>query len=312
MEFKHVPVLLKESIEGLNIDENGIYVDCTVGAGGHSKEILKRLTKGKLIAIDQDVEALDAAKVNLAQWAGQVDFVHSNFSRLDEILREKNIDRVDGILMDIGVSSYQLDRDERGFSYHAEAQLDMRMDAEADIPTAADIVNTYDLEGLSRIFYEYGEERWSKRIAEFIVNERVNRNIKTTGDLVEIIKKAVPKKARMDKHPARKVFQALRIEVNGELKVLEDGLRQAVKNLAVGGRLCIIDFHSLEDRIVKELFKEMASDCICPPGLPVCICNHKKEVRLVNRKPIVPGEEEIINNPRARSAKLRIVEKLED
>ncbi len=311
MEFKHIPVLLNESIEGLNIDENATYVDCTVGAGGHSKEILKRLTKGKLIAIDQDIEALDAAKANLAQWAGQVDFVHSNFNRLDEILREKNIDKVQGILMDIGVSSYQLDRDDRGFSYHAEAVLDMRMDAEAEIPTAADIINTYDQEALSRIFYEYGEERWSKRIAEFIVKERAETKIRTTGDLVEIIKKAVPKKARMDKHPARKVFQALRIEVNGELQALKTGLRQAVNNLSAGGRLCVIDFHSLEDRIVKELFKEMASDCICPPGLPVCICNHKKEVNLVNRKPIVPGEKEIRENPRARSAKLRIVEKLE-
>lgn len=311
MEFKHLPVLLKESIEGLKINPEGTYVDCTVGAGGHSKEILKRLTKGKLIAIDQDIEALDAAKVNLAKWAEQVDFVHANFRQIEDILLDRNIKYVDGILMDIGVSSYQLDNAERGFSYHSNAELDMRMDSNSEGIDAKEIVNTYKEEKLTSIFYEYGEERWAKRISKFIVEERSNIEIQTTGDLVEIIKKAIPKKARMDKHPAKKVFQALRIEVNGELDALKIGMRSAVKHLAPGGRLCIIDFHSLEDRIVKEEFKRMASDCICPPGLPVCICGHKKEVKLITRKPIVPSEQEEMDNPRSRSAKLRIIEKLE-
>lgn len=310
MEFQHIPVLLKETIEGLNIREDGTYVDCTVGGGGHSREIVKALTSGRLIAIDQDIEALDAAKANLAPWAERIRFVHANFKDLDLVLDRLSIKDVDGILMDIGVSSYQLDQGERGFSYHQEAKLDMRMDQEADIPTAADIIRTYSKEDLSRIIYEYGEDRWADRIAEFIVEARKNQAIESTGDLVDIIKRAVPKGARMDKHPARQVFQALRIEVNHELEVLDETLQKAVDHLKPGGRLCVIDFHSLEDRIVKNTFKRMASKCICPPELPVCICGHQKEVKWIHRKPVEASPEEAKANPRARSAKLRIVEKL--
>lgn len=312
MEFQHTPVLLQETLKGLNIQEDGTYVDCTVGGGGHSKEIVKALTSGRLIAIDQDVEALDAAKVNLAPWAEHVRFVHANFKDLDHILDDLSINRVEGILMDIGVSSYQLDQGERGFSYHQDAELDMRMDRSADIPTAKDILKTYSKEDLSRIIYEYGEDRWADRIAAFIVDARKNQPIENTADLVDIIKRAVPKGARLDKHPARQVFQALRIEVNHELDVLAESLQKAVNRLEVGGRLCVIDFHSLEDRIVKNAFKQMATGCICPPDFPVCVCGHHPEIKWINRKPIEASSEEAKSNPRARSAKLRIVEKLGD
>ncbi|WP_053943233.1 16S rRNA (cytosine(1402)-N(4))-methyltransferase RsmH [Kallipyga gabonensis] len=312
MEFQHTPVLLQETLKGLNIQGDGTYVDCTVGGGGHSKEIVKALTSGRLIAIDQDVEALDAAKVNLAPWAEHVRFVHANFKDLDHILVDLSINRVEGILMDIGVSSYQLDQGERGFSYHQDAELDMRMDRSADIPTAKDILKTYSKEDLSRIIYEYGEDRWADRIATFIVEARKNRPIENTADLVDIIKRAVPKGARLDKHPARQVFQALRIEVNHELDVLAESLQKAVNRLEVGGRLCVIDFHSLEDRIVKNAFKQMATGCICPPDFPVCVCGHHPEIKWINRKPIEASSEEAKSNPRARSAKLRIVEKLGD
>ena len=310
MEY-HIPVLLKETIEGLNIHPDGTYVDCTVGGGGHSKEILKKLNKGRVIAIDKDAEALDAAKVNLAPWAGQIVFVHDNFHHLDAILKEAGIEKVQGLLMDLGVSSHQLDEGRRGFSFHQDAPLDMRMNQEEEIPTAKDIVNTYSQEDLTRIFYDYGEERWAKRIAEFIVKARSKEEIGSTDQLVNIIKASIPEKARQRKHPARKVFQALRIEVNHELQVLEETLQSAVDHLAPRGRICVITFHSLEDRIVKNQFKKMATDCLCPPELPVCICGHRKEIQLVNRKPILAGPEEGKGNPRARSAKLRIAEKLE-
>lgn len=310
MEY-HIPVLLKETIEGLDIHPDGTYVDCTVGGGGHTKEILKRLDKGKVIAIDQDAEALDAAKVNLAPWTDRVLFVHENYSHLDAILTERGIDQVQGILMDLGVSSHQLDEGRRGFSFHQSAPLDMRMDQEAEIPTAKEIVNSYSEEDLTRIFYDYGEERWAKRIAEFIVEARSKEKIERTDQLVNIIKASIPKKARQNQHPARKVFQALRIEVNHELQVLEQTLQSAVDHLAPRGRICVITFHSLEDRIVKDQFKKMATDCLCPPELPVCVCGHRKEIKLVNRRPISAGAEEGMKNPRARSAKLRIAEKLE-
>lgn len=307
----HVPVLLKESIEGLHIHSDGIYVDCTVGGGGHSKEILKKLNKGKVIAIDRDIEALDAAKVNLAPWADRINFVHDNFNHLDAILKEQGVEKVQGILMDLGISSHQVDEGIRGFSYKKDAPLDMRMDQNADIPTAADIVNSYSKKDLTRIFYEYGGERWAKRIAEFIVKARSKEKIESTFQLVSIIKASIPKKARQNKHPAKKVFQALRIEVNNELQALDDTLQTAVDHLAPRGRICVITFHSLEDRIVKQQFKKMATDCICPPELPVCVCGHHKEIKLINRKPISAGEVERKNNPRSRSAKLRIAEKLE-
>lgn len=311
MEFKHIPVLLKECLEGLDIKEDGTYLDATIGGGGHSYEIIKRLGTGLLVGMDQDEEALKAAAEKLSPYKDKLILIHNNFSNMDQSLKDIGIEKLDGVLMDIGVSSYQLDNPERGFSYHEEGLLDMRMNCNAEVPTAADIVNNYSQEDLTDIFYKYGEERWSKRIAEFIVDRRRTKKLETSFDLVEVIKKAIPKKVRMqDKHPARRVFQALRIEVNGELDRLESGLRQAVDHLKPTGRLCVISFHSLEDRIVKNTFKEMATDCICPPGLPVCSCNHKKEVLLINKRPICAMEEELALNPRARSAKLRIVEKI--
>ncbi|MFM1583746.1 16S rRNA (cytosine(1402)-N(4))-methyltransferase RsmH, partial [Helcococcus ovis] len=261
MKFNHEPVLLKETIEALNIKENGIYVDCTVGGAGHSIEILKRMgSEGRLVAIDQDEEALLAASNRLQGYKNQVYFIKCNYAYLGKILDELSIDKVDGVLMDIGVSSHQLDEKERGFSYHQDAELDMRMDKDQEL-TARYIVNNYDKDDLEKIFWQYGEEKWGMRIAEFIIEARKDREIVTTFDLVEIIKAAVPKKARVDKHPAKKIFQALRIEVNKELDVLETGIQSAVERLKQGGRLAIITFHSLEDRIVKNNFKELSRGC---------------------------------------------------
>ncbi len=311
MAFEHIPVLLKETIDGLNINPDGIYVDCTVGGGGHSEEIVKRLNYGRLIAIDQDEEALEASRIRLRPWERQITFIHGNFANLEDILRSLSISQVDGILMDIGVSSYQLDEGERGFSYHENAVLDMRMDQSKDTLTAKDIVNTYSVDQLSQVIWDYGEERWGKRIAEFIVNERQDHSIETTYDLVEVIKKAIPKKVRMqDKHPAKRVFQALRIEVNQELHVLEQALDASIKVLAKKGRLCVISFHSLEDRIVKNKLREAATGCLCPSDFPVCVCGHEAEVKLVNRKPITATEDELEVNTRSRSAKLRVIEKI--
>lgn len=312
MGFDHIPVLLDETITGLNINPDGIYVDCTVGGGGHSEEILKRLNHGSLIAIDQDTEALEVARVHLRPWADQVIFVHANFKDLKDILKNLSIEKVDGIILDIGVSSHQLDDGERGFSYHEDALLDMRMDQEnSNLLTAKEIVNTYSEEELSQIFWDYGEERWGKRIADFIVRAREEREINTTLELVEIIKRAIPKKVRMqDKHPARKVFQALRIEVNQELEVLKKVLMDGVDVLNTRGRFCVITFHSLEDRIVKQTFKTQSLDCICPPDFPVCVCDKESEVKIINKKPITAKEDELDRNPRSRSAKLRIVEKI--
>ncbi|MFM1515017.1 16S rRNA (cytosine(1402)-N(4))-methyltransferase RsmH [Helcococcus ovis] len=310
MKFNHEPVLLKETIEALNIKENGIYVDCTVGGAGHSIEILKRMgSEGRLVAIDQDEEALLAASNRLQGYKNQVYFIKCNYAYLGKILDELSIDKVDGVLMDIGVSSHQLDEKERGFSYHQDAELDMRMDKDQEL-TARYIVNNYDKDDLEKIFWQYGEEKWGMRIAEFIIEARKDREIVTTFDLVEIIKAAVPKKARVDKHPAKKIFQALRIEVNKELDVLETGIQSAVERLKQGGRLAIITFHSLEDRIVKNNFKELSRGCTCPSEFPVCVCNRKEIIKVINKRPITATEEELKNNNRSRSAKLRVCEKL--
>ncbi|MFM1581788.1 16S rRNA (cytosine(1402)-N(4))-methyltransferase RsmH [Helcococcus bovis] len=310
MKFNHEPVLLKETLEALNIKENGIYVDCTVGGAGHSIEILKRMgSEGRLVAIDQDEEALIAASNRLRDYKDQVYFIKCNYAYLGKILDELSIDKVDGVLMDIGVSSHQLDEGERGFSYHQEAELDMRMDKDQEL-TARYIVNNYDKDDLEKIFWQYGEEKWGMRIAEFIIEARKEKEIITTFDLVEIIKAAIPKKARLDKHPAKKIFQALRIEVNKELDVLETGIQSSVERLKQGGRLAIITFHSLEDRIVKNNFKELSKGCTCPPEFPVCVCNRREVIKVINKKPITATEEELKNNNRSRSAKLRVCEKL--
>lgn len=307
----HIPVLLEETISALAIRPDGCYVDATVGGGGHAKEIVKQIASGRLLALDQDEEALAEARTKLAPWAEHITFVHSNFRHLGNVLEEQNMPEVDGILMDIGVSSHQLDTGERGFSYHSDAPLDMRMDRQADVPTAKEIVNTYSEQQLTDLFYRYGEERWSKRIAQFIVVERGAKPLETSFDLVKVIQKAIPKKVRMqDKHPARRVFQALRIEVNHELDALESGLEQAASHLALHGRLCIITFHSLEDRIVKNAFRRLAEGPTLPAGLPIRACDYASDFRICTRKPIEASKEEQERNPRARSAKLRVLERI--
>lgn len=310
MRFEHIPVLLQEVIEGLNIKEDGIYVDGTLGGAGHSYEIAKRLKTGMLIGIDQDINAINKAKETLKDFSNKVIFVHDNYANIDQILEDLKIDKVDGILLDLGVSSHQLDEKERGFSHNKDAPLDMRMNRGKNF-SAWDVVNKYSKKDLERIIWEYGEERWAKRIAQFIVNERRKKSIDTTLQLVDIIKNAIPKKVRMEgQHPAKKTFQAIRIEVNKELEVLKLAIPSINKVLNKGGRLCIITFHSLEDRIVKETFKELNKDCICPPEFPICVCDKKRELKIITKKPIIPAEKEIAENPRARSAKLRIGERV--
>ncbi|HHQ4156120.1 TPA: 16S rRNA (cytosine(1402)-N(4))-methyltransferase RsmH [Clostridium perfringens] len=310
MEFKHVSVLLDECINALNIKEDGIYVDCTLGGAGHSSEIVKRLSSdGRLIGFDQDKDALKATGERLKDYKN-VTYVHSNFYAIYDVLTDLGIDGVDGILMDLGVSSYQLDNGERGFSYMQDAPLDMRMNRENEF-SAYEIVNTYSEEELYRIIKEYGEEKFAKRIASFIVKNREEKNIETTLELVEIIKAAIPAKARREgPHPAKRTFQAIRIEVNKELEIISKTILDGVKKLNKGGRMAIITFHSLEDRIVKNTFKELANPCTCPSEFPVCVCNRKPEVKLISRKPIEASKEELEFNPRSRSAKLRIIEKL--
>lgn len=311
MSFSHIPVLLEETIAALSIRPDGFYVDATVGGGGHAIEIVKRLSTGRLLALDQDEEALASAKHRLEPWAEKTTFVHTNFRLLGKVLDEYDMPKADGILMDIGVSSYQLDTAERGFSYHNDAPLDMRMDQHADVQTAKDIVNTYSEQELTNLFYRYGEERWSKRIAQFIVVERGAKPLETSFDLVKVIQKAIPKKVRMqDKHPARRVFQALRIEVNHELDVLEKGLKQASEHLAPGGRLCVITFHSLEDRLVKNAFRQLAEGPQLPADLPIKAYEYASPFRVNTRKPIEASLQEKEENPRARSAKLRVLERL--
>ena len=309
MEFKHISVLLNETIEGLNIKKDGIYLDCTLGGGGHSLEIVKRLESGVLVGIDQDMDAIKKATQVLDEYKERARIVKSNFSNFDKVLDELNIEKIDGALLDLGVSSFQFDEGERGFSYHQDSALDMRMDQESDF-SAYNIVNEYDVTDLSNIIFKYGEERWAKRIAEFIVEARIAKPIDTTFELVEIIKNAIPKKAREDKHPAKKTFQALRIEVNKELEIIEDTIKKLVSRINVGGRLAIITFHSLEDKIVKDTFKYLETDCICDRSAPICTCNKVREIKIITRKPIVASDEELEHNNRARSAKLRVAEKV--
>lgn len=310
MEFNHISVLLNECLEGLNIKENGIYVDGTLGGAGHSSEILKRLSnEGRLIGIDQDTDALKAAKERLKNYSN-VTFVHSNFSSIENVLNNLNIDGVDGILMDLGVSSYQLDEGERGFSYMKDAPLDMRMNRDNDF-SAYNVINEYSEEDLYRIIRDYGEEKFARRIASFIVENRQEKNIETTLELVEIIKSAIPAKARREgPHPAKRTFQAIRIEVNSELSILNKTIDDGVGKLNKGGRMAIITFHSLEDRIVKNKFRDLAVSCRCPKEFPVCVCGEKAKVKVISRKAIEPTKEEVDINPRSRSAKLRVIEKL--
>ena len=310
MEFNHVSVLLDECIDNLNIKEDGVYVDCTMGGAGHSKEIVKRLSKdGLFIGFDQDKNAIATAKERLAEYSDRVRFVHSNFSNIKEELEKIGVYKIDGVLADLGVSSHQLDEADRGFSYMHDAPLDMRMDIRKPF-SAYDVVNTYTEEQLAKIIKDYGEDNWSKRIAKFIVEAREEKPIEKTGELVDIIKKAIPKKARIDgPHPAKRTFQAIRIEVNNELGVINKMIDDAVSMMNKGGRICIITFHSLEDRIVKNEFKELSLSCVCPPELPICRCDKVSEVKVITRKPILPSKEEVEANPRSRSAKLRVAEK---
>ncbi len=309
MEFKHYSVLLNESVDLLGVKGDGIYADATLGGGGHSYEILKRGAKS-VIGIDQDIEAIQAAQKRLAPFEGKVITVNRNFKYVKNILDELGIDTLDGAVMDLGVSSYQLDNKDRGFSYMHDAPLDMRMDR-TNPKTAYDVVNEYTKDELMRIFYEYGEEKWSARIADFIINRRENEPIKTTGELAEIIKAAIPQKARLvGGHPAKRVFQAIRIEVNGELDMLKQAVCDFVDVLKPGGVLSIITFHSLEDRIVKKAFAELAQGCICPKSFPVCVCNNTPKVKILTSKPVLPSEAELDENSRSKSAKLRAVVKL--
>lgn len=310
MDFHHVSVLLKESVDALITNPAGTYVDCTMGGAGHGQLIAERLVpEGHYIGIDQDSAAIETGKEKLSKAACHLDIVQDNFSHLHAILDRLDVSSVDGVLFDLGVSSYQLDNAERGFSYMQDAPLDMRMDSAAGL-SAYEVVNTYPAEMLTKIIREYGEERWAKRIADFIIKERVNGKIATTGQLVEIIKKAIPAAARREgPHPAKRTFQAIRIEVNNELGILKDSFTAAVDRLKPGGRLCIITFHSLEDRIAKQTLQLMGKGCICPPQLPVCVCNHKPKIKVIG-KPIVPSMTELENNPRSRSAKLRVAQRL--
>ena len=311
MEFTHKSVLLDECIEALNIRPDGVYVDGTLGRAGHSREIVQKLTTGRLICIDRDMAAIDAAKERLAPWMERVTLVHGNFADLGEVLREKEIAGVDGMLFDLGVSSPQLDDASRGFSYMQDAPLDMRMDKTAAL-TAYEVVNAWSYEELRRILFEYGEERYAPAIAKAIVRARETRPVETTLELVDLIKSAMPPAALREKqHPAKRSFQAIRIAVNGELDALPPMLKSATEALNPGGRLAVITFHSLEDRIVKRAMQDMARDCTCPPEFPVCICGKKPKLKLLTRKPIVSGEAELEENPRARSAKLRVAEKCE-
>ena len=306
---EHKSVLLDECIENLAIKPEGVYVDGTLGLGGHSLEIVRRLSTGRLIAIDRDETAIERSKERLAPWSDKITFVHGNFRELSSILDELGIDTVDGVLLDLGVSSPQLDEGERGFSYMADAPLDMRMDRSESL-TAADVVNTWSEAELARVLRDYGEERYAARIAGRIVKTRADKPIETTLQLVDIIKAAMPAAALREKqHPAKRSFQAIRIAVNDELGAERDALLAAMDRLAPGGRLCVISFHSLEDRIVKTAIRERENGCTCPKDFPVCVCGFVKTMKTVG-KPLTAGEEELRSNPRARSARLRIAEKL--
>lgn len=310
MEFKHISVLLNESVEGLNIKPDGIYADGTLGGGGHSLEILKRLSdKGRLIGIDQDSDAIKAAGERLKDF-DNVTYVNDNFKNIKNILSDLEIDTISGAVLDLGVSSYQLDERERGFSYMGDAALDMRMNRKSDF-SAYNVVNEYSEEKLADIFFKYGEEKFSRKIAKIICERRESKPIETTGELVDIIKRAIPERMRVKgSHPAKRVFQAIRIEVNGELEILENALKDFFDALESGGRLCVITFHSLEDRIVKNTFASLAQGCTCPKEFPICVCGNKPKGKLISRKPIIPSDDEIENNARSKSSKLRIIEKL--
>lgn len=305
----HIPVLYTECIDNLVINKDGVYLDCTLGGGGHSEGILKSLSdKGRLISIDQDDQAIEFAKKRLERYGKKWMVFKNNFENLDIVLYSAGYDKVDGILMDIGVSSTQLDDPSRGFSYRYDTRLDMRMNQNSEL-SAYEVVNEYPEEELARIIYEYGEERNSRKIARFICDTRVEKKIETTGELVAIIKRAYP--ARAQKHPAKKTFQAIRIEVNRELEVLDKAINKAVDALKPGGRLGIITFHSLEDRLVKNKFRDLATACTCPPEIPICVCGGKAKVKLITRKPIIPQGDEVEFNNRAHSSKLRVVERLD-
>lgn len=309
MDFKHVSVLLDETIEGLNINPDGIYVDGTLGGGGHAYEVCKRLSdKGRLIGIDQDGEALEAARKRLSEFEDKITLVRSNFSEIETILKDLEVSKVDGIVLDIGVSSYQLDNLKRGFSYKSDAPLDMRMDTRQGL-TAADVVNHYSETELFHIIRDYGEDKFAKNIAKHICQARKEKAIETTSELSEVIKSAIPAKFHRNGHPAKKTFQAIRIEVNRELTVLKESIDAMIEHLNPKGRICIITFHSLEDRIVKTKFKENENPCTCPPDFPVCVCGKKSKGKVITRKPIIPTEEEIEQNKRSKSSKLRIFER---
>lgn len=304
----HIPVLYKETLDNLVINPDGVYVDCTLGGGGHSEGILERLSeKGRLICIDQDQMAIEYAKKRLEKYKGKFEIFKDNFKNLDTVIYLAGYEKVDGILMDIGVSSKQLDDGERGFSYKYSARLDMRMDKNQKI-SAYEVVNEYSEEALMKIFFEYGEERYSRKIAKWIVEDRVTKPIETTDELALLVARAIPGKHK--KHPAKKIFQAIRIEVNKELDVLVEAIDKAVKMLNTKGRLSIITFHSLEDRIVKNHFRDLSLDCICPSEIPVCRCDHRSKVKLITRKPIEPSKDELEINNRAHSSKLRVCERL--
>lgn len=311
MEFKHETVMLDEVIQGLNIKSDGIYVDGTLGGGGHSEEICKKLDKsGLLIGIDRDKDALVASDKRLEKYSCRKIFIQSNYSEIKNVLKDLKLSGVDGAILDLGVSSFQLDNAQRGFSYMRNAPLDMRMNQD-DYFTAYDVINGYSEKELSRVIAKYGEERWHSRIAEFIVKERKKEDIKTTEQLVDVIKAAIPAKARREgPHPAKRTFQAIRIEVNEELSLLKKAVGEFCEVLNEGGRFCVISFHSLEDRIVKETFNEKSNPCTCPKEFPICVCGKVAEIKKITRKPMTPSREELENNPRSRSSKLRIIERI--
>ena len=311
LNFSHTSVLLFECIESLNIRDGYTYVDCTTGGGGHSLEIAKRMGKNsRLICFDRDKNAIAAAGERLKDFLDQITFINDNFSSLDSVLKELKIDNLGGVLADLGCSSHQFDVPERGFSYMHDAPLDMRMDTDAPL-SAYNVVNEYSENDLKRIIFDYGEERFAPRIASAICKRRAEKPIETTGELSDVIKSAIPAAARIDgPHPAKRTFQAIRIEVNGELDAIAPIIRAAAANMSEGGRIALISFHSLEDRLVKQTFKELSRGCTCPRDFPVCICGNKPQIKEIHKKPILPSEEELNNNPRSRSAKLRVAEKL--
>ena len=310
INFSHRSVLLDECIDGLDIKPDGVYIDGTAGGGGHSFEIARRLVGGRLVCIDQDSAAIEAASKKLAPFSDRVTIVRNNFSHVREVCEELGIEKIDGMLLDLGVSSYQLDTAERGFSYNADAPLDMRMDSRASLD-AYTVVNSYSAQDLTKILFDYGEERFSRQIVSAIVAEREKAPIESTAQLAAIIKGAIPARAREGgHHPAKRSFQAIRIEVNRELDVIAPAINDGVKLLSKGGRMAIITFHSLEDRIVKQAYAKLAEGCTCPKSLPICVCNNKPTVKVITKHPIVPSETELSENPRSRSAKLRVAEKL--